>query len=352
MVQSKLHFGAGSRPEDVREFSVVTKDKRTLNLEVATSICEVESGKQGILGVAHDVTERNQARAALAHELERTRALRSIASGFGRAGEVSALLRLFMLAVTHGQCLGFSRAILFFPSSDEGHFVAQLAVGPANLAVARERWKEAEKVPFEEAVAMCMKSDRRVRPGDLDAEVGGLEIDLNKEPEIARELRLGKPVIRHLGQPSPIRSPRFAAATRSDVELDVEYVLAPLGYRGKPAAILWADRAFQNDPIIPEVNVQHFDFLWAERTMMAEALQNRAREEEVRVAQELARGMSYSLFTRAGILDADLALLKWSLGRKHAGAIQKMSESIEFFKRASALATKDLRLTETFLRGS
>jgi PAS domain S-box-containing protein len=342
--------GTGSRARDTHEFGVLAKDGRVLNLDVATSICEVEPDKKGILGVAYDVTERNQARAQLAQELERTKALRSIASGFGRAGEVSTLHRLFMLAVTHGKCLGFSRAILFLPSVSQGRFEAGLAVGPANWAAAQQQWREAEDVPFEAAVQMCLRSAASARPGDLQSQVCGLAIDLGVETDVACELHRGKPVIRRLTQPSPIRNPQFAAVIKPDNDEDVEFVLAPLREQDELKAILWADRAFLGKPKIAEGTVQHFDILWTETALMGEALHNRAQVE--RVAHDIARGMSYSLRTRSGILEFELALLKWTLGGEHGDAIQKMTDAIEFFKHASALATKDIRFAEMGIQNS
>jgi len=342
--------GTAVRHRDVHEFSFVAKDGRVLNFEVATSICEVEPDKQGILVVALDVTERNQARAQLAHELERTKALRFIASGFGRAGEVSTLHRLFMLAVTHGKCLGFSRAILFLPSDSEGRFVAALAVGPANWVVAQQRWKEAEDVPFEAAVQRCLSSAADARPGDLQSRAGGLAIDLNVETDVAHDLQRGRPVIRRLRHPSPIRGPQFAEVIKPDRDEDVEFVLAPLREQDELKAILWADRAFLGKPTIAETTVQHFDILWTETALMGESLQSRAEEE--RVAHDIARGMSYSLFTRSGILEFQLARLRWKLGNEHSDAIEKMTDAIEFFKHASVLATKDIRFAEMGIQDS
>ena len=352
-VRAVIHSNLGgtvSRPGDVHEFSVVAKDGRVLNLEVATSICEVEDGKQGILGVAHDVTERNQARVQLAHELERTKALRSIASGFGRAGEVSTLHRLFMLAVTHGKCLGFSRAILFLPSDIEDRFVAGLAVGPVDWATAQRQWREAEDLPFEAAVQTCLRSAADTRPGDLQSQVGGLAIDLSVETDVARDLYQGKAVIRRLRQPSPIRDPQFAAVIKPDRDEDVEFVLAPLTEQNELKAILWADKAFLGKPTIQEATVQHFGLLWAETALMGEALHNRAHAE--RVAHDIARGMSYSLFTRSGILEFELARLRWKLGDEHNDAIEKMTDAIEFFKHASVLATKDIQFAELGIQDS
>jgi PAS domain S-box-containing protein len=331
----------------IHEFRVKANDGRVVSWEVATSLCEISPGKEGILAVAHDVTERDHAREQLAHELARTQALRSIASGLGRAAEISALYRLFMLAVTHGECLGFSRAILFLPSENTPRrFVARLAVGTTTLAAARDRWKEAEQVHIEDAVVRCLRSEVNVRTGDLQVMVNGLTIDLDEEPALAHGLCRGEPVIRHLREPSPIRSPQFAAATYSDSGREVESVLAPLREGEGLLAILWADRAFLEDPVIRKGIIQQLEILCTETALTVQALSTRARSEETKVAQDIARGMSYSLLTRAGILEFDLLLLKLKLGDQHTDAIKKMSESIAFFKHAGALATKDWRFTD------
>jgi CheY-like chemotaxis protein len=78
----------------------------------------------------------------------------------------------------------------------------------------------------------------------------------------------------------------------------------------------------------------------------------RKRSEDARVAQDFARGMSYSLHTRVGLLEMDLALLKWELGERHSEAVRKMADSIEFFKHASVLVTRGLEFEELGVRAS
>jgi signal transduction histidine kinase len=62
--------------------------------------------------------------------------------------------------------------------------------------------------------------------------------------------------------------------------------------------------------------------------------------------------MSYSLHTRVGLLEMDLALLKWELGERHSEAVRKMADSIEFFKHASVLVTRGLEFEELGVRAS
>lgn len=341
-IDSHANARNDSHPNPIHSFSVRAKDGRVLDLETAVSQCKIQEDRQGILGVAHDVTERNQARVQLAIELERTRRLRDVASGLGRAGEVSAVHRLVMLAVTHHECLGFSRAILFLPTDQPEVFAATLAVGPTSKESAQEQWGEAGGVPFDEAIQICLGSEVRKRSGDLSSRIEELVLDLREEKTVASVLIAGRQVVQRQMGPSVLQSPRFAAVT--SVDEPGESILAPLRGESDLKGIIWADRAFLAERRIPDRTAQQLDVLGNETGAMVSMM--RYRQQAENLAHNIAREMCYALMTRAGVLEFQLANLKWALNEEHEPAIRKMHSAIEFFKNSAVLAMKDWRLME------
>jgi C4-dicarboxylate-specific signal transduction histidine kinase len=84
---------------------------------------------------------------------------------------------------------------------------------------------------------------------------------------------------------------------------------------------------------------------------MLEALKLRREEQESIIAKELARGVSYSLRTRAAALEARISNLAYALAGSHQEAIDGLKQAVRFFERAGTIASKHLRLEEIQVGG-
>jgi C4-dicarboxylate-specific signal transduction histidine kinase len=125
-----------------------------------------------------------------------------------------------------------------------------------------------------------------------------------------------------------------------------EYVVAPLVVGGEVRGAVLADRAFLDPTDILPGRLELLEFLTGEFALMLEALKLRREEEEARIARELARGVSYSLRTRAAALEARISNLGHALGQTHRDAIDRLKRALGFFKRAGTIAARLARLEQ------
>jgi signal transduction histidine kinase len=274
--------------------------------------------------------------------------LSKITDRMGRTVDRSALQRLLLLGVTSGDCLGFSRAIFFELSADAKFLTPEMAVGAHSPDHARSRWAEARLIPFDNQIQACLKGPAPVREGDLLPALSGLNLRLDFEPALKNALKNFEPVERRAADLHPIRDQEFLGRITNGVEPNVEYVLWPM-YAGEQAlGMVWADRAFHDQPTIDSATLKLLGLLCAESTWMIRSNEQRQRlKVEAEQNLRIAKGVSYSLRTRAGALEANVALLKKDLGESHREAILGMEKAVRFFKHAGTLAAKHVRLRET-----
>jgi signal transduction histidine kinase len=265
------------------------------------------------------------------------RSLNLVIVAMARAADEDQLHRLLLLAVTAGECLGFSRAILFLKRENNEVFDAVVAVGPVDLDAAMRQWSEAKGMPLAEMIERCARPPSPPRPGDLQKSIDELSLDA-RQPELLSKLGAGSIVVRRRGAPPLLRDlPGWPTTVNSDAE-DSEYVFAPLEVSGTLYGAIYADRSFIATSVIPQYTLDLLEVLIREFALSLAALRQRREEAEAKAAKELARGISHGLATRVRILEAELALLKGELSGQHADAIARMEKSIAFFKRTSKLS--------------
>ena len=272
--------------------------------------------------------------------------LNEITTRMARTSDVSALYRLFLLAVTADECLGFSRAILFLRQSGEGkRFIATEAFGTRSRSAAETRWREAEAMPFEDKMKACAWPPQ-TGTGELGELISQLALDLRRHPEILQSFNARKMAVRRVGQPQIIHDAQLLAVLCPEGNEDCEYVLAPLTVGGKVTGTVLADRAFLTPTAIAPERLELLQFLTAEFGLMLEAISLRREEEEATIAKELARGVSYSMRTRAAALEARISNFAYALGGAHQEAIDGLERAVKFFGGAGTVASKLLHFEE------
>jgi C4-dicarboxylate-specific signal transduction histidine kinase len=158
-------------------------------------------------------------------------------------------------------------------------------------------------------------------------------------------------VVRRQGQSHVVREEQLVAALCPEPGQDSEYVLAPLVVGGEVVGVVMADRAFLLDRRIGKDRLDLLLLLTGEFALMLQAIKLRREEQEAVVAKELARGISYSLRTRAAAFEARIANFAYSLGSGHEAEIKELKRAVElFFGRVGTLAAKYWRLEELLPR--
>jgi signal transduction histidine kinase len=277
----------------------------------------------------------------------RTRiSLGDITARMARMSDVSTLYRLFLLAITANECLGFSRAILFLRQNGEKYrFIATETVGARSRSVAETRWEEAEAMSFEDKMEAC-DGPSEARKGDLREVIPQLVLDLQEQTEIRQRFREGKMVVRRHGRPHIVPEGQLRDLLCPEDDEDCEYVLAPLAVGGEVTGAVLADRAFLAPSEITPGRLELLHFLTGEFALMLEAVKLRREEEEAKIAKELARGISYSLKTRSAALEGRLSNFAHELGGAHKEAIDGLKRAVKFFGRAGTVASKPQRLED------
>jgi len=266
--------------------------------------------------------------------------LNEITAVMARTSDVNSLYRLFLLAITTNECLGFSRAILFLRQTGPDYMLSVTeAVGAQSQREAELRWGEADAVPLQEKMQTCTRPPRS-RPGDLREVTSQLTLDLEQYPEIFPSLREGRTLVRRRGDPHILRDRWFHEVLYPEGSRDGEYVLAPLTAGGEVTGAVLADRAFLESTDIDPARLELLQFIAGEFALMIESLKLHREEEEARIAKELARGISYSLRTRAAALETRIANFAHDLGGAHQEVIDGLKRAVQFFGRAGTVASK------------
>jgi len=272
--------------------------------------------------------------------------LNDITAAMARISDVSTLHRLLLLAITTDECLGFSRAILFLrQNGDEHKLVASEAVGARSHSEAEVRWQEANATALRVKMDACAQPPR-TRSGDLRQLLPELVLDLGEHPEILQSFREGKMAVRRRGETHLLRDAHLLAAVCPEGNQEGEYVLTPLTAGGEMIGAVLADRAFLQAAHISPERLELLQSLTREFSRMLEAVKLRREEQEATIAMELARGVSYSLRTRAAALDARISNFAHTLGGAHEAAIGSLKRAVKFFGRGGSLASRLLRLGE------
>jgi len=270
--------------------------------------------------------------------------LNEITAVMARIADDETLHRLFLLAITADECLGFTRAVFFRRvDGDDNRLAACEAVGARERSAAEDRWREASFIMLSEKMRRC-EEPREVRPGDLQEDVVGLTLDLNELSHDQTSFREGKTMVRRRGQPHLFREPKLLRILRADANHDREYVLAPLTAGGVLLGAVLADRAFLPSSDIEPQRLDLLQLLTSQFALILEANRFRQEEQEAAIARRLASGINYSLRTRAAALEARLAIFAREMGDRRPDAIPRMKRAVKFFGRAGTLATKLLRM--------
>jgi K+-sensing histidine kinase KdpD len=228
---------------------------------------------------------------------------------------------------------------------EEQRFVAMEAVGAQTLDAARARWQEAGAMILAEKMDACAQPVQS-RPGDLRETVLQTVFDLNDYSDLAKAFKEQQMVVRRRLQPHPIGEDWLRSTLCMKGSSEGEYVLAPLTINGETLGFVLADRAFLDPIDIPADRLDLLQLLTSEFSLMLESIKLRREEQESKTEMEVARGVSYSLRTRAAALEARISLFAHNLGDTHEDAIAGLKRSVKFFGRAGTLASKLLRLKD------
>jgi signal transduction histidine kinase/CheY-like chemotaxis protein len=285
--------------------------------------------------------EAMRTKRTLAQEYSSIDSINKVYAAMGRTTDESVLIRQLLLAVTTRECLGFTRAVLFLKRSQgENLLPGALAVGAYTREAAHRGWNEADSATLDKKIEQTINVPMPPRDGDLQKRLSELVFDLSKESQIQRFFENDRPAVRNSDSPHLIADPRLKAVLYPAGLDGTEYLFLPLHHDGEIIAALFVDRAFLPTTIIPGEACTMLKMLARDFAMLLQA----AREHNVAV--HVARGLSYSLRTRTGLLESDLFLLKTKLGDTHNAAVQEMEDAVRFFKRSAALASAALRLDQ------
>jgi signal transduction histidine kinase len=272
--------------------------------------------------------------------------LNDLTTTMARTSDLGTLYRLFLLAITTHECLGFSRAILFLRQDRDGYkLTATEAVGARSASVAQMRWQEADAVSLRHKMDACAQHPQ-TRSGDLREVILHRILDLEEGPEMLRALKDGRTLVRRWGQPHPIKDTGLRAVLWADGNVDCEYAIVPLLAAGDIAGAVLVDRAFLPSTDHENERLELLQFLTPEFAVVLEAVKLRHEEQEAKAATELARDVSYSLRTRAAALEGRLSNFAHVLGGAHKETIDRLKRAARFFGRAGTVASKLLRLEE------
>ncbi len=297
--------------------------------------------KTGLWLAAKDLTRR-------LNWYDRTRiSLNRITGWMARISDVDILYRSYLMAVTAEECLGFNRAVLFrCIESDGTTFVVTDAIGQCSLKEARARWKEARHVSLTAKMEACQEP-LPIRDGDVANSLDGLRIDLGAVPAgVLAALSNRKTVVRRRGEPHLIDDGVYQGLRAKGGNDDPEYVLMPIWVRGELVALVYADRPFLPPAELEASWLELTELLAGEFVLMLDALKLREEKHKTSIAEDLARGISYTLRTRAAGLEARILNLPEELRREYPDEIAGLREAVQFFDRAGTNATNILRIEE------
>ncbi len=269
--------------------------------------------------------------------------LNDITARMARTSDVDTLYRLFLLAITANECLGFSRAILFLRrNGEENKFSAKEVVGARWRSAAETQWKEAEAMPFEDKMKACAQPPQ-TRTGDLGELVSQLVLDLRQHPEILHSFKARKMAVRRRGQPHIVHEGQLRDMLSPEGNQDCEYALAPLTVGGEMTGAVLADRAFLEATDIAPERLDLLQLLSGEFALMLQAVELRGKEQESHIAEGLALGVTYCLGSQVGLLHGPLFRLKPAPEKLRADRIAVMEKCVRFLQKTSDQCTDLLK---------
>lgn len=296
--------------------------------------------KMGLWLAAKDLTRR-------LNWHERTKiSLNHISGWMARVSDANTLYRLYLMAATTDECLGFNRAILFRRVAHDGMtFAATDAIGQCSSEEAKKRWDEAENVSLSDKMEAC-QTPLPIRVGDLAHSLDDLRIDLEATPGILATLSDRNTVVRRQGEPHLIDNQVFQRLRAEDGNDDPEYVFVPIRVQGELVALVYADRPFLPPTELEASRLELTELLTGEFVLMLEALKLREKKHKTSIAEDIAQRISYTLRTRAAALEARILNLPDELRNEYPDEIAGLERTVHFFERAGTLASNILRLEE------
>jgi len=272
----------------------------------------------------------------LSDELTMMRALHEIRTEIGKMEDLHVVYRLFLLALTTGHCLGFTRAALFMrESSRQGEvFALSWAVGSTKKEAAEGTWTRmaAEKATLHEQIEACKKAFEDPQPTDLFAALRDTLIDLANERKLAEGFAQGQYVFKRPGQPHVIEHAGVECLFGIPDENHASYAVLPFQLLSSLQGFVIVDRAFLRDGQIGEGRLELAMIVADQIPLWARAILDR------RAAEELALGVTYSLRTRAAELESRIWRLKRKLGATEVEEVEGLERAVEFFHHAGTIA--------------
>ncbi len=232
---------------------------------------------RGITWVAQHLLEvlleREEASAllrAFAFQSSNLATLRTITTFMLQATDVDQALYVMLSGITSGYSLGFNRAALFTWDAPRGVFVGSKAIGPFDDEDAHRIW---EAMEFEDKNIDALLADVAQRNFDARFQQRVQAVVLSPdEPEVARALASGPPVLFHATAP---QSPGL-----SRLGVSGEFVLAALKPHGRTLGLILTDNRFNRAAVFPD-QLEYLSFFTDQTALVWENLALLKREEEL-----------------------------------------------------------------------
>ena len=231
-------------------------------------------------------------------------------------------------------------------SNDGTQLTAEIAVGAASRQPQEAVWRNLKGKTFDEEIAASLGFVGGYGPEELGAKASGMVLDLKLETALRQAIESRKTIVRTGSANHLVTNPAFIRLIDHDVEPNTEYGFWTLHGNDRVLGAVWADRAFQPEPLIDDATLGLATVLCTKSAVMLDATKQREKVADAELRGAIAWGVSYSLRTRAAALAARVALLKQDVGQQHQETVEKMERAVAFFGRAGTLASKVLRLEE------
>lgn len=226
--------------------------------------------------VAHCL-QAMRTKAQLDQELSARTSLADFHRGLVRASDPESLDQLFLLTVTAGECLGFSRAILFLSDDSGATFTVRGAVGEVELEAQQEAWKEAQALSYAEKIDCALDPGKRANQCGMMNEAHTIVLQKEQEPSLFAALEAQDVIIRRLNSDHPFLNTDLRCLLIPPGRRDVEYAVVRLTTPPNIAGILVVDRSFLPHPTITEAEESLLRMLSREFTLMLNAVEALSR---------------------------------------------------------------------------
>ncbi|GEM_PF-2897575 len=280
----------------------------------------------------------------LNRELKAMQSLVLVEAAMAGTSDKDALNRLFLLGITAGECLRFSRAILFLRQrGDPDRLNAVMAIGAIDRPTARALFDGADAISLEEKIDRCLARNEAPTAGALQGHIHGLVLELNQEPVLRAVFHQSQLALCRRDDDHVVVCPQLRDLLVPPGEDPAEYVLAPVMAEKELVGAVLADRTFLDPCEIAEEDRNLLQVLSRDFGLMLQAIDRRRKEQEASISEQLAFGVSYALSTRTAAFESHLSILKRELHGAHGEAVAGMERALEFFARAGTLASRHLR---------